>query len=767
MAGATLVDTSGEGNMTIPEGTDAPDPVLGATAGSVKGLQCINNPLYGIVIGSVVDGLTGKASASVITGSITRMIAQESGQYSMTGQSQFVYSDTMNQGTLGVSGSYGIDGASKLSGALSAYVGNSVARSDESVSVSYNATVWGGIEYIDFNNLSVDDFINSLSGNTKRSALSALDAYNAVQDELTRCGADLLTALQSDDNKFTALKGLVNAWISASNSYIAKSGDGVIVGVLWGGWGAVHMQLSSGDSQNKWKYGGAGDFSYGEVGASAAVKATYDGSRSSSTANVSVSCSADWNGACVKDIIDQWYIVVSGKSFSAIADISMMDKAPALDGAVKPPDIPAFVEPKKDDDVSAKVDHIQNLDGLKDYSIAAAYDKAKKANPGLTLKDFQEAAAKDADTGKLDQLVEESEDNFVDVLEAPAPPKQSRPVTLVESLTVTDTPTDTSAYIPLGVWIANWADLFPWLVTGFENSVGDVGNSLILLRCRTMVQDLTTLSRLYYGIGQAGCHLSSRGDAVQIAQSFANARAALTLNLSAGNADKIQSAILSACRGLSGPAEQIYRKWNDIKFLRDCELGLGILDSGGDSPVGYDVKGATSHWDRCPFDRHRGNYSAFASFVKGYPVITPEGQVLLWVRFADKVSGFWYDGRQMANIGPDGVKFTVDAASKVLVGPKGGKGAGSSLTLFPIPFGAANGIEWKGGSMSTGLKSMTGLRDQLMSVKQQLAGQKAWGLSSDNWSSIDWSRGSCYSVKTLKTSYLGLVDEPPNVFGDR
>jgi hypothetical protein len=69
--------------------------------------------------------------------------------------------------------------------------------------------------------------------------------------------------------------------------------------------------------------------------------------------------------------------------------------------------------------------------------------------------------------------------------------------------------------------------------------------------------------------------------------------------------------------------------------------------------------------------------------------------------------------------------------------------------------------------MSTGLKSMTGLRDQLMSVKQQLAGQKAWGLSSDNWSSIDWSRGSCYSVKTLKTSYLGLVDEPPNVFGDR
>jgi len=750
--------------MTKREGTNAPDSVSGAAAGSMNGPQCINNPLYGMVIGSVVEGLTGKASASVITGSITRMIAQESGQYSMTGQSQFVYSDTMNQGSLGVSGSYGIDGASKLSGALSAYVGNSVARSDESVSVSYNATVWGGIEYIDFNNLSVDDLVNSLSGNIKRSAVSALAAYNAVQKELATLGGDLLTALQSDDPKFTALKGLVNGWISSSNSFATKSGDGVVVGVLWGGWGAVHLELSSGDSQNKWKYGGAGNFSYGQVGASAAVKATYDGSQSSRTAKVSVRCTADWNGACVKGIIDQWYGVVEGKAFSAIADISMMDNAPALDGAVQPPDIPPFVEPKKDDDVSAKVDQIQNLDGLKDYSIVAAHDKAKRANPKLTLEEFQQGAAKDADTAALDTLMEEAEDNFVDALEPPAPPKGSPPVAMVESVALTAMASDASDYIPLGVWIANWADLFPWLVTGFENSVSDIGNSRILLKCRTMVQDLTTLSRLYYGVGQAGCLFSARGDATQIAESFAHARATLTLNLSTSNADQIQSAILSAYGGLSRPAEQIYKTWNEIKFLRDCELGVGILDSDGNSPVGYDEKGMTSHWDTCPFDRHRGNYSAFASFVKGYPVIAPDGQVLLWVRFTDKVSGFWYNGRDMANLGHDGNKFIVDSVNKILVGPKGGKGAGSNLTLFPIPFGAANGISWKGGSMSTGLKSMTSLRDQLTSVKQLLAGQQAWGLSSDNWSSIDWSGGNCYSVKTLKTSYVGLVDEPPNVF---
>src|SRR5688572_24368250 len=100
--------------MQKPNDTYVRDSGSGSL-GSLEGpSSCINNPLYGLIIGSVFDGLTGKASASVIAGSITNMISQLSGQYTMTGNSQFVYSDTMNQGSLGVSGSYGIDGASKL-----------------------------------------------------------------------------------------------------------------------------------------------------------------------------------------------------------------------------------------------------------------------------------------------------------------------------------------------------------------------------------------------------------------------------------------------------------------------------------------------------------------------------------------------------------------------------------------------------------------------------------------------------------------------------
>ena len=54
----------------------------------------------------------------------------------------------MNQGSFGVSGSYGVAGVSKLDVAVSGYVGNCFATSSKAVAVGFNVKMIAGIEYV-------------------------------------------------------------------------------------------------------------------------------------------------------------------------------------------------------------------------------------------------------------------------------------------------------------------------------------------------------------------------------------------------------------------------------------------------------------------------------------------------------------------------------------------------------------------------------------------------------------------------------------------
>src|SRR3546814_590373 len=99
----------------------------------------INNPLYGVTIGATTYALAGKFSSSVVKDPISLMISQEESQKYMSGESSYIFSEKMNQGSFGMSGAYGVSGVSLLKSSLSAYVGKSSAASSKSVSVHYNA----------------------------------------------------------------------------------------------------------------------------------------------------------------------------------------------------------------------------------------------------------------------------------------------------------------------------------------------------------------------------------------------------------------------------------------------------------------------------------------------------------------------------------------------------------------------------------------------------------------------------------------------------
>ena len=177
------------------------------------------NPLYGVTVGSTIFSGNGKFNSSVVNKPVNVTISQEESQKSMSGESSYVYSEKMNQGSFGMSGSYGISGVSLLKSSLSAYVGKSSAVSSKSVSVNYNAISVGGVEYINFEELTASDFLASLNLACQQSSLAVLDAYNAVMAEASKLGIDLISALQDKDTKYKEIKELVSKWVEVSEKF--------------------------------------------------------------------------------------------------------------------------------------------------------------------------------------------------------------------------------------------------------------------------------------------------------------------------------------------------------------------------------------------------------------------------------------------------------------------------------------------------------------------------------------------------------------------
>jgi hypothetical protein len=364
--------------------------------------------------------------------------------------------------------------------------------------------------------------------------------------------------------------------------------------------------------------------------------------------------------------------------------------------------------------------------------------------------------------------------------------------------------TQMSDYTPIGVWIANWEDLFPWLADGIQNTIGDLGPAESVIRYRTMLQDFLALSKLYYtaqncnfGFASVGCQAS---DLRQIADSFASGCSKLQdrfQNQRAGslNSADYDSAIQDAYAHLSKAAQKIYKKWNELYFLRGCELGLGIVDSDSCSySVNEDGKSVWSDiplisnnrffltWRQaCAFSPDRKDYESFASFYKVLPLIHPDGERIFafgpgsgmlaatfkcdrgflknmsFGCFASKDSHWkWGDSLDGLSAWPNSapLEFTPNSDGPLRCLENKAHG----FKLYPVPFSAAKGVEWKGQSLSRNVASDSDLRAQLKELTSQLEAGPSWSFSSDQWRT-DWKGDDYYRFSLIPTQYLGLLDE--------
>jgi hypothetical protein len=273
-----------------------------------------------VTIGSTVDALGEFSSIPVLKGHITATTNQVKETMTMRGQSDLVYTTDMNQASIGVAGSYGVQGVEQLTSAVTAYFGYSSAKLDKRLSVVYEIVRYGGFEYIDFNKITPLDMLESLTDAPKNLATQVFDQFNnymrkldailehpyvkAIEWSLPQV-LDLFRDKFPIDEKHQKLKslaqlvadarGLQKQWVDKAAAFRRNYGEGMVVGVLWGGIGQANMTVVNQAQASAWKYGGASKFSYAGLAQSVAVDATYDASGTQDMSQVRVYCEGDYS----------------------------------------------------------------------------------------------------------------------------------------------------------------------------------------------------------------------------------------------------------------------------------------------------------------------------------------------------------------------------------------------------------------------------------------------------------------------------------------
>ena len=78
-------------------------------------------------------------------------------------------------------------------------------------------------------------------------------------------------------------------WIDACAKFEHHAGKGVVVGVLWGAYGSVVLNMTSTADVHKWEYGGEANFQFSGLAGSLAVEASYGGENSAMAQHLTTS----------------------------------------------------------------------------------------------------------------------------------------------------------------------------------------------------------------------------------------------------------------------------------------------------------------------------------------------------------------------------------------------------------------------------------------------------------------------------------------------
>jgi len=392
------------------------------------------NPFEDAEIGTPVDahGRFKILDNVLANRKITWKKPTDSSEMTMRGLSDAIHTTHMNQSSVGVAGSYGVQGVQKVTSAVAVYFGHSSADLAERLSVVYEIVQLGGHEFIQFNSLTPLKMLGALQDSPRAKATAALDRYNDFMQKIDEIEEHIyVKALDwSIPQVFDAfpdtfvtnhprLKPLVDLvrgarkskkeWAVEAEGFRQSFGEGMVVGVLWGGIGRATMTVSRQAGASAWKYGGASKFSYAGNLATVAVEATYDAGGSADRKKVTVECTGVYSGKCVSAQVKSWTDKLHGKAFDAVADFKPL-AAPPIKPEASVPEVLDFVapEPVKKETKRLTKKNVETAAKL------ATYDKAealfKKAHPnedfGKSINEFLKRATEKPKPEPMKQLTD-------------------------------------------------------------------------------------------------------------------------------------------------------------------------------------------------------------------------------------------------------------------------------------------------------------------------------------------------------------------------
>lgn len=830
------------------------------------------NALEGVRVGSTVAELDEGFTASVVNKSVTKMSATPENHQILTGSSRRVTSSALNRGSIAISGSYGFSGLSTMTGSLSGYLAQSDADDGRATSLRYSILVVAGIQYIDFDNLTPIALLSSVSQSVRDAATRALSAYTKMA--FPDGSSDQQVTNEEKEN-------MLQDWLEAKNRFFQVAGTGLVVGVKWGAIGNVSLDLRAKASSTDSQYGGRGSFTYAGLAASVSVEAAYSGEHKKGEDDIEKEISSSYFGNIIKEDVQSWFNNASQISlddlFSSNKNIAELAPQPSYE----PPVIPAFQVPQADPAIKSKLERLRNLEELHQLTRNASRKEAISKGLSPTAEVYEAKSNDRVDVTALEKLKKDAESNDLILPEWLFQSENrliNNTIASNETININELPEmemlsqassgetsnlslETGDYTPLGIWVTKWTDLFPWLSTSVLNmiSTSDIQSMTEILWIKTAIQDLEALRRIYYIAADSGLIIRD-GDSnlnfLTIADSLSHAFTWLSKTKPL-NLRSVQHAISN----MTTDAQRIYKKWSDLRFLRNCELGLAVVynDSYTVSFDSADFKLTSlpfyiansldsTFFKTIPIDFTAGNqdFSGFAKAQKFLPLILPSGRIgvfgarrpnagstLVLAGYIEpnnkdsidkfitepsildalnriRVLDAWRDNSPyfiFIHNTSDTLSFyeSIDLAFGIMYnisiryssssgwsyksnGPNLTSSAGGlsaqvgfvefipdesgtylksdqhKMKAYPIRFKSAEGVrDWIGQSSSNNVGSFEDLNSLFQRSIEELGSSTTWTNTSENWPS-DWTGETPYSVRSLRTKYLGYVPESGNIF---
>lgn len=610
------------------------------------------NPLGGVRIGTSVSASTQRFKSPLLHDGLGKLeYFHDQGDF-MSGKS--VYTNTVDTFSLNVGGSGTfMTGFGNVSAGLSVGYASADTSIGQDISLSMNGLRYSGLQYIDFNDLTFGEFIASFE--------------TAPREQLERC-LDLFLKARKSEKKGSPDPQALKAWRQATEEFRQDFDDGMVVGVLWGGWGAAKLTFHMDKTNNKWKLSQTANFSYHGPEAAVSVQEALGLSHDKTGEQKNAGVSESYHGSCMADLIGGWSKRLRDIVDKEITELGSTTVGDLPTAEVPPPDKPELHKPPADKKVTSKIDKIKDLDGLKAYAAASAYEEYRAGGGKKSLKEFLEEAGEDNDVSGVPDVddggydADDDDDWAGDEDTAPqgGVPLDAAVLGSAQRDASDDKGTDPrfgDVVVPLGVWVVGWGSLFPWMVDSRNNSIpkGSTNGSGLdtVLRLRMAQHDFVSLLRIYDRLVAEGYSKATddmEGSFDEIRAAFEHASGEVDNLLSSymrtkfrkgAEAPSVKSAFAAIIQKLGPGPQAIYKVWRKNPVLRGCELGAGIVFRVGSQarkvlvgplPDKHAVLAANPYTAKdSTFDYEAWNTSVFAETAKAIPIILPDGRILAFI----------------------------------------------------------------------------------------------------------------------------------------